>query len=271
MLYKSLLRAGFEFKRLTRRPLAARLNPFADGSRPAIIHCCYHKVGTVWFRRVLREVGAHFGLSFGSGDDYERIAAFEHSRSVDVFLDYGSHVRLDEIGDYVGSHMIRDPRDMVVSGYFYHVWTDEPWAQLPMAEYRGRSYRQHLNHLDREAGLLEEIRRMSFWVPHMIDWDYNNPRMYEIRYEDILQDEPRIMREMFTHYGFHPAAVEAACQIAEKYTFKRMSPGGSGTSHLRSGRSEEWKEHFGPAHRALFKELYPGVVSGLKYEADETW
>lgn len=272
MLYKKIVRAGTEMKRLARRPFATYLDPFADRSRPAIIHCCYHKVGTVWFLRVLREVAYHFGLSFGTGDDYDRIAAFEQSRSVDVFLDYGSHVRLDAIGDYVGSHMIRDPRDMVVSGYFYHLWTPEPWAQLPRAEYRGRTYKQQLNYLDREAGLLEEIRRLSFWIPHMMDWDYQNPRIYEIRYEDIVRDEQRIMREMFTHFGFRPDAVETACRIAEKYTFKKMSgSSSSGNSHLRSGRSGEWQEHFGAPHRALFKQLYPGVVSGLEYETDENW
>jgi hypothetical protein len=268
---KKILRAGVELKRLTRRPFADRLSPFAGETRPAIIHSCYHKVGTVWFLRVLREMAAHFGMTFGTGDDYPKIAAFEEERSVDVFLDYGSHVRLDQLDGYVGSHMIRDPRDMVVSGYFYHLWTQETWVHFPLAEYRGRSYQQYLNHLDREEGLLEEIRRMSFWIPHMMDWDYANPRIYEIRYEDIMQDEERIMREMFAHYGFRPEAVEASCRIAEKYTFKRMAGSGGGESHLRSGRTGEWEEHFGPAHRALFKELYPGVVSGLGYEADENW
>lgn len=267
-LYKARLRLGVEFKRLTRQPLAGVLSPFSGEEQPAIVHCCYHKVGTVWFLRILREVAAHFGLSFGTGDDYRRIRDFELG-SVDVFLDYGSHVRLRELDGYVGSHMIRDPRDMVVSGYFYHLWTDEAWALIPRAEYRGRSYREVLNDLPKDEGLLEEIRRLSFWIPHMAAWDYGNPRMYEIRYEDIIRDEPRILREMFRHYGFTDAAVEASCRIAERYTFDRMS--GGGASHLRSGRTGEWKEHFTGEHRRLFKELYPGVLATLGYERDDDW
>lgn len=270
MLRRKLLRLGVEAKRLSRRPFADRLSPFEGTPRPAIVHCCYHKVGTVWFLRVLREVAAHHGMTFGTGDDYARIEAFERGRSVDIFLDYGSHVRLEELGEYVGSHMIRDPRDMVVSGYFYHLWTPEPWAHLPRAEYRGRTYQEQLNYLPKSEGMLEEIRRMSFWIKHMADWDYDNPRMYEIRYEDIMRDEPRIMREMFTHYGFRREAVDSACRIADKYTFKRMA-GGGGSSHLRSGKTGEWSEHFGPEQRALFKELFPGVLATLGYETDDDW
>ena len=33
--------------------------------------------------------------------------------------------------------MIRDPRDVIVSGYFYHQWTDEPWANEPRPELGG--------------------------------------------------------------------------------------------------------------------------------------
>lgn len=271
-LYRARLRLGVELKRITRRRFADRLNPFREADRPSIVHCCYHKVGTVWFLRVLREVAAHFGLSFGTGDDYERIRSFETDRSIDVFLDYGSHVQLHELGRYVGSHMIRDPRDMLVSAYFYHLWTPEPWAHLPRAEYRGMSYQEHLNRLTKDEGLLAEMDRMSFWINHMADWDYRNPRMYEIRYEEIMEDEPRIMREMFRHYGFTDRAIEESCEIAAKYTFERMSGRKEGgNSHLRSGRTSEWRDHFNEEHKRRFKQLYPNVLSVLGYESEDDW
>jgi hypothetical protein len=271
MLRKVLLRAGVEFKRLSRRPFSGALNPFEGSRHPVIIHCCYHKAGTKWFVRVMREVAAHFGLDYSTGSEYESIRALEEGRTRGVFMDYGSHVRLDTLGDYIGSHMIRDPRDMVVSGYFFHLWTSEPWAALPLAEHRGMSYREYLNSLDQEEGLLVEIRRMSFWVNHMLDWDYQNPNMFEIRYEDIMEDEEATFRNMFQHYGFTPAAVDASCRIAARYTFKKMSEPGALQSHLRSGKAGEWKQFFGAAHRRLFKELYPGAVVRLGYEGSKDW
>lgn len=263
-------RAVVELKRVTRRPFTATLSPFRDDARPLIIHCCYHKVGTVWFLRILREAAAHFGMSFDTGSDYRSIVNFEQARGSDVFLDLGSHVRLDKLGPYVGSHMIRDPRDMIVSAYFYHLWTSEPWANLPMAEHRGMSYREYLNSLDREHGILAEMRRMSFWISHMAAWDYNNPCMFEIRYEDIMRDEPAVFRAMFTHYGFSSEAIEKSCEIAAKYTFTRMARKGAQT-HLRSGKIGEWEEHFTSEHRQLFKSLYPGAVVQLGYESSDDW
>ncbi len=269
MFAKIRLHAGLAVKRVIRRPFARYLSPFKGTGRPTIIHCGYHKVGTVWFARVLREVAATYGMSFAMGNDYGSIHRFETEQGADVFMDIGSHVNLALLLDYVGSHMIRDPRDMVVSGYFYHLWTDEQWANLPMAEYRGRSYREYLNSLSEEEGLLAEIRRVSFWVPHMVKWDYSNPRIFEIRYEDIRKNEDETFHGMFRHYGFTDGAVTECCRIAKKYTFERLSEGTG--SHLRSGRIGEWRERFQQSHKDLFKRCYPGAVVKLGYEPDDGW
>jgi hypothetical protein len=274
VLRRARHRAVREFKAVTRKPFARYLSPFPEGApRPPIVHCCYHKVGTVWFARIFTEVAAEFGLRYGEGWDYKRIHSFEQNKDCEIFLDFGSHVDLSQLPDYVGSHMIRDPRDLVVSGYFYHLWTDEPWANMPLAEYRGMTYREYLNSLDQDEGLLSEIRRVWFWVPHMVAWDYGNPRMYEIRYEEIIKDYQKVFREMFAHYGFSESAVERCCSIAEKYSFKNMKKGvAKGTkSHLRSGKPGEWQSVFKEEHKRLFKEMYPGSVVALGYESGEDW
>ena len=276
LVRRAFLRANYELKKVSRKPFAKQLSPFrSDVQKPTIIHCCYHKIGTVWFGRILREVAAHFGLSFGSGYNFSTISDFELNNNSDIFLDLGSHVDLSLLGHYRGSHLIRDPRDLVVSGYFYHLWTTEEWANLPRAEYRGRSYKEYLNSIDFDDGLATEMHRVNFWVPHMVDWNYANPRVYEIRYEDLISGEQRYFAEMFAHYGFTDAAVTESCRIAEKYSFKNMTgreTGESGAkSHLRSGKSGEWRKHFKPSHRHLFTKLYPGVLQKLGYEESEDW
>ncbi len=271
-----ILRANYELKRVSRRPFARFLSPFRrEDQQPVIIHCCYHKIGTVWFGRILREVAAHFGLSFGSGHNFATISDFEDNGSSDIFLDLGSHVRLTQLGEYKGSHLVRDPRDMIVSGYFYHLWTAESWANLPRAEFRGRSYKEYLNSLDVDEGLAQEIHRVNFWVPHMADWDYSNPRIYEMRYEDLIRDEQRHFAEMFRHYGFTDEAVSKSRRIVEKYSFKKMTGGrpaqSKAKSHLRSGKAGEGRSHFKQSHKDLFKELYPGVLQTLGYEPNDNW
>lgn len=274
-LYRASLRAGTEFKARTRRPFADVLSPFTNrNDQPLIVHCCYHKVGTVWFGRVLREVAAEFGLRLGAGATYDEIRDFETEAGSDVFIDFGSHVNLSLLPRrHKASHMIRDPRDLVVSGYFYHRWTGETWANLPRAEYRGMTYRQHLNAVSKHDGLLAEIRRNSFWIPHMARWKYAGPDSYEIRYEEIIRDEVPVLRGMFRHYEFREDAVKRSLEIARKYSFATMKAiGGAGeNSHLRSGKVGEWREHFEPEHVALFKDLYPGAVEQLGYERSDDW
>jgi hypothetical protein len=271
-----LLRAGYELKRITRRPFARRLTPFVQGREPTvIIHCCYHKVGTVWFGRVLREVAAQFGLTYGAGSTYREIREFETSRNPKIFLDVGSHVQLESLGNYVGSHMIRDPRDLVVSGYFYHRWTSEAWANLPMAEFRGRTYKEYLNDLGQDEGLIAEIRRVAFWVSHMAAWNFENDRIFEIRYEEIIVDEDPVFEGLFKHYGFGEKAISKSRDIARKYSIRRLKKAPKGEddqkSHLRSGRVGEWRKYFKAEHKKLFKELYPGVMAKLGYENSDDW
>ncbi|HXX49509.1 MAG TPA: hypothetical protein VEN47_14865, partial [Myxococcota bacterium] len=168
LLEKVLLRAGPALKRIARRPFAGQLSPFRGRERPRLLHSCYHKVGTTWFSRVLRDVAATHGMRFAIGLEYGAIHRLETARDIDVFVDPGCHVAFDAIGPFVGSHMLRDPRDVVISGYFYHRWTRETWANIPMAQYRNMTYREYLNYVDQEEGIATEIERAEFWVQRML-------------------------------------------------------------------------------------------------------
>lgn len=275
LIYSAAMRARAEFVGRTRRPFARYLSPFEHpGNGPLIIHCCYHKVGTVWFGRILRDIAAEFGLRYRAGGDFREIHRLETNGDSDIFMDLGSHVKFAALpGRYKLSHMIRDPRDLIVSGYFYHRWTDEPWANFPRAEFRGMSYREYLNSVPKDVGIAAEIERNNFWIHHMAEWDFCNANAYEIRYEDILDEEENVLRAMFRHYEFHEQAVERALKIARRYSFETIrARGGAGeTSHLRSGKSGEWRKHFSASHVAQFKQLFPGVLARLKYEAGDDW
>jgi Sulfotransferase domain len=274
LLYRIRLKATYEIKKYSRRPFSSLIFPFSITDQPpVIIHFCYHKVGTVWFGRILREIAAEFGLSFGSGDNYQQINNFENFQDFQIFIDNGSHVKVDKLPNYIGSHMIRDPRDMIISGYFYHLWTNEQWANLPKAHYRGRSYREYLNSIDQDKGLVAEIHRNWFWIPHMAGWNYNNSKIFEIKYEDIIIDEEAILYKMFEHYGFKPNAVKRCCSIASKHSFKTLTKykGTGSKSHLRSGKCGEWKQYFKKEHKDLFKTMYPDALVKLGYEKDDNW
>lgn len=245
--------------------------PFVESDRNIlIVHGCYHKVGTSWFIKVLRSIARHYGLSF------QRCIQSELKRDTNIFMEYMSRIDVDKLPPYIGSHMIRDPRDIIISAYFYHLWTKEEWAHIPRISLNNLTYQQHLNSLSQEEGLLAEMEGTSKeTINEMALWDYHNPNFLEFKYEDIIRNEAEVFAKIFRHYGFHEQAISKCIEIADKFSFQNTTNRQKGTvksrSHLRSGRTGEWKEYFTEKHKQRFKELFGDVLIQLNYETSNDW
>lgn len=261
-------------------------NPFQDKHGHLLVFCCHHKVGTSWFKNILMAISAEFGLPFVRDDQAE----IRDPRS--IFFQYHSQVDVASLPEYRGAHIIRDPRDLVVSGYYYHLWTKEEWAitpiqdlpvdmeklwmLLPVKEIRHLSYQQYLQSLPREEGIMAEIRRASTAdLREIFEWDYGNPKFFEFKYEAIMQHEEDVLRQLFHHYDFRDEAVERAVEIARRFSFERRTQRKTGVvdnkSHLRSGKLQQWKTEFNEEHKAYFKSLHGERLIKLGYEVDLAW
>lgn len=220
---------------------------------------------------MLRAVADSFFLRF-----HEHAPGKPFDERAEVLVLPHGRPNLNALGTFRGSHMIRDPRDVAVSGYFYHVWTDERWVHIPQEELAGKTYQEHLRSLGQEEGIAVEIRRIvDRAVSDMLAWDYGRPEFIELRYEDVIADQAGWFAKMFRHYGFHDRAVERAVAIAMTFSFERISKRRVGEvqegSHLRSGQPGQWRTVFTPRHVALFKELAGPALVKLGYESDDTW
>lgn len=274
------------FNPLIRKIRFLRRNPFQDGHGHLLIFCCHHKVGTSWFKNILTAIGGEFGLPFVR-DDQARI---REPRS--IFFQYHSQVDLAALPKYRGAHIIRDPRDLVVSGYYYHLWTNEEWAVtpirdlpadmerlwslLPVKDIKHLSYQQYLQSLSKEDGMLAEMRRASTAdLREIFGWDYSNPDFFEFKYETIMQNEEDVLRQMFRHYGFRDEAIDRAVVIARRFSFEQRAKRKAGEvdnkSHLRSGKLQQWKTEFNEKHKVYFKSLHGKDLIKLGYETDLAW
>jgi Sulfotransferase domain len=255
-------------KRAVRRRLRTPFRP--DAGRPLIVHCSHHKAGTVWFGTVLRSVAATYGLRFqrGRGEPVDATADV-------AFFGNARFFRRDDLGGrpFRGSHVIRDPRDVVVSGYHYHRWTKEEWVHRPDPRWGGLSYQAYLAARDEHDGLLAEIERSARSdLAEMAGWDYDQPEFLELRYEDVLEDEAGAFAALFRFYGFDEPAVRAGLEAVDEARLDRAAAlARPEPTHVRSGQPGEWRALFGPAHVARFKELTGDLVVRLGYEADDTW
>lgn len=257
-------------------PLEAKLkkrirSPFLNSEqKKLIIHCCYHKVGTAWFIRILKAISRYYGLSYQDcQQDYLR-------GDTDIFLEKMSRISIDKLPYHVGSHMIRDPRDIVISGYFYHLWTKEPWAHVPRANLDGKTYQEYLRSLNQDDGLIAEMHGTSLEVIQaMGQWDYDNPNFMEIKYEDIIFDERKVFYKLFKHYGFSENEIVRCEAISQKFSFKNKAKREVGqvknNKHIRSGRPGQWRDIFTEKHKDCFKDLHGDILIKIGYESNNDW
>jgi hypothetical protein len=245
----------------------ARRNPF-PGARPLLVHCSHHRAGTVWLAQVLDSVAREFGLrrtrlsEAGTPPRRTDLVLFEQGRDYSPDCLHGRERRV--------SHQVRDPRDVIVSCYHYHLWTEEPWARRPREEYDGRSYQEVLNSLPRDEAIAMEIERLSgedFLAYVGAKWD--GPEVLNLRYEDMIADEEQGFDRLFRHYGFRDSAIARAVEIAAEHSFSAQSGRQVGRvqekSHLRSGRAGQWQEELSQAHLDLFHERNPRLLDALGY------
>ena len=246
--------------------------PDADSTSLPIVHFTYHKMGTVWLTRVFERIASDFGWSVQKINGPQR--PDPHARFIVV---NHSHRNVDDFGQFIGSRMVRDLRDVVVSGYFYHLWTQERWVLAPSGAYGGNSYQEHLKSLDQHAGIMAEIDRLTSYarIRNMRSWNVNDPRIFEFRYETLIANEQKTFQTLFEHYQFSGERLERAIELAMSQSFQHAANRKPGDvqqqDHLRSGKPGEWRDVFGDDHKQKFKESLGDLLIQLRYETDDNW
>jgi hypothetical protein len=246
-----------------------------------IVHCSYHKCLTVYYGRVMhslfnrflpwsrgyRHYNSHLA-DFYEGFDQYRVASV-NNRAPD----------LQRLGEFRLSRFVRDPRDLVVSGYFYHRRGAEPWTTMENPtdddwyfangivpdglRAAGGSFARYLQSIPPEEGLLAEL---EFRRPHfesMAAWPaHRNIVVY--RYEDIIGRQREAFRELFDFYGLAPIERRLGDWLASRYSLARRAADG----HVRNPEPGQWRRHFTPRVRRVFDAEYAALVKQLGYPAD---
>jgi hypothetical protein len=254
------------------RARRALTTPFSSGaSRPLLVHAAHHRGGTVWFFNVYRRIAQAYGL---------RVMKCPTSAAVppriDVALyEHAGHIHDEDLGDRPvrGTHVVRDPRDVIVSSYFYHRWTSEAWVHKPDPRLGGRGLQDYLLSVSKTDGLMAEIERFLDWeLGELTGWDYTQPGIMELRYEDVLADEDATFRQVFEFLGFSTRGVRRAVTLAGTQSFHRVSGRTLGQpahgEHLRSGEPGQWKLHFEPRHIEAFTSGAGDLLARLGYDPD---
>jgi hypothetical protein len=259
---------------------------------------CYHKVGTILLSKVFFQLCAarkwQFQTLLGKQTYVPQnadVILFAHS-----LIDFGSIER-----PYIGIHVIRDPRDIIVSGYLFHRRTTEKWcinsdfsANLPirfprvpysqehrteewrmkyLESLRGMSYQDNLLSMFQRDGLLFEMMNYGTWTIESIrDWNYDLDNVLEIKFEDLMNSYDDQFRIIFEHLGFSESEIIVGLDIAARHDLGRISAKEmEELEHVSSAKCTKWKEYFEPQHKEVFIQKFGNILVDLGYESDNNW
>jgi hypothetical protein len=243
---------------------------------PTLVHCAYHKCLTVFVDRCFtRLLGERFRNFFG-----EKKAFYSQHQLVAVSATSDFVLDLTQLGDYRISRFIRDPRDLVVSGYFYHRRGTEEWTRqtpdkwtwvgnVPKTMRHDETFAEHLQRLDQEEGLISEIELRMHDFHTMVQWPTDDPAIRTWKYEDIIGHEVEVMDAVGAHYGWpddtDPFSLRQDLRRwAERWRAKDTKQ--EWDTHVRDPRPGQWHRLFTPKVRHAFDRMCGDLPQQLGYE-----
>ena len=201
-------------------------------------------------------------------------------------IDFLSYINADihfvrDLDDFLGFHVIRDPRDIVVSAYFSHLYSHatEGWPALI-------EHRKKLQKASQEEGLLIEMKFRKGEFGALYNWDYLQKNVLEIKMEDIISSPYETMVKALSHLKM---VEETSSSVATNkipvdrllgYIFQnRYSKNANGRkqgeedvkSHYRKGVAGDWANYFTQEHCRYFEENYSDLLIKLGYEKTSNW
>jgi hypothetical protein len=247
-----------------------------------LVHCSFHKCLTVYYGRVMSSVFnrclpwsrgyRHFNSHLR--DFYQGFRRFRVTSVNNRFLD------LEKLGDFRISRFVRDPRDLVVSGYFYHrrgaeAWTrivaptEEDWYFANGVVPEGMlgaeiSFSDYLQQIPEEEGLLAELEFRRYHFEAMARWPPTHPKILTHRYEDIIGSEIRVFRELFDFYDFSAAERKLGEWFVRRYSIRKRAA----DTHVRNPNPGQWRTHFTPRLAEAFEAQHPGLIQLLGYPSE---
>lgn len=244
------------------------------------IHSSLHKCLTMYYIRVMGALYNRFRPGPTRYKHYEALReefyANLHRHRIVSGNGFAVDIRrLPE--DFRIVRFVRDPRDLVVSGYLYHRRGAEPWFRTvsPTAEYwapiagnvpegmpAGTSFAQYLQGLSVEDGLSAEIEFRKHHFDSLRQWP-NDERIRLFKYEHIVGNERAVFGEIFSFYELPWYERRAGMWLADRYAarHRRFDP------HVRDPRPGQWRGYFTSSLSEAFERQHGDLLDRLEYRS----
>jgi hypothetical protein len=261
----------------------------------------HHRCATTWTVTLIRALGRELRLAVAQEDRYEKLPSnlqkvgfLTHSNATDGIVRQLADV------DYRAFHVVRDPRDILVSSYFSDKYSHYVYGQ------QFAQFREQLGAMEFDEGLRLELERRTAEFEAMARWNYHNPRVYETRYEDLTTAPFEVFSRALAFIGIPMPEAGMANRAAraklaankwlrkvgmsvpvgsippqwlhawlDTNSFQKIAGRQKGQedqkSHYRKGVAGDWVNYLTGENKNLFKARWGQLVVDLGYEKDLDW
>jgi hypothetical protein len=241
-----------------------------------VVVATHHKTGTVWmdgvFKAIADDVGANY-IDFRS--EYARLDEVLDEPFIlfnydSEFRDYAHILERDDVRIL---HLVRDPRDVLISAMHYHKKSAESWLHTPVPGYNNVTYQRRLRELPTKFAqyVFEMEHSTAGTLRGMTGWQYGRPNSFEARYEGLRQDmDLSYWTRIAEFLGFdEPERQSCRLRFWQNSLFGGLPR--LGNKHVRSGDVAQWKREFDRELAYAFIDHFPNVLQTLGYEPDNKW
>ena len=243
----------------------------------------HHKTGTIWMRKVWRAVAEDQGIPFMQVYRAKRLADAAKT-GPQIIVNWSSTFppELLALSHARFLHIIRDPRDVLLSGMRYHRIAplgNESFLREKREEWGGKTYQEHLNALpdDRARLLFEMEHKHATTLAEMRRWPFGHPNAADLRYEDLIEDRDcAILHGVLERFAIEGLDID---RVIQRYWDLSLFGGlakpedrdARQNLHVGSGAGAQWRTKLPREIAEIYAGRFGDDLIALGYAKDQSW
>lgn len=170
-----------------------------------------------------------------------------------------------------GIHLVRDPRDMLISAVRYHLKSTEAWLDEPDAKWGGRSFRQKLSSYPQYTDQLrfEMDTHMGRTIRNMAEFDTQGV-FRNVRYEDLIVDEDMMrFHELCLWLGLTGLEIIRALRVywgCSVFGQLRTAAQSGSHGHIVNSAARQWETALSPGALDSIQRELGSQIAALGYD-----
>ena len=243
----------------------------------------HHKTGTVWMRRTFHKYATDNNIPVVRGYNGKQLSTLPASGPA-LVVHWNSlfPIPFYDVPQARFLHIIRDPRDILISGARYHLTAplgNERFLRVARDDLGGKTYQEHINSLPTivDQMLFEMENKHRETVLEMLVWPYGHRHVVDLKFEDVVNDtDCSIFRGALEQMGVEGFDIDGVV----KYYWDHSLFGGAAKTedraanvkqHVKSGKPAQWKTKLPREVAEIYVREFGQALITLGYADNNDW